>query len=217
MIDRNAFHLLAELAANNNRDWFAAHRGAIRDQVQAPFAAVLEAASARLADADVPLSGGAHTMFRMNRDVRFSADKSPYNAHVSGVLSPSGSKGEGEGLLYLHMDAQGGFLAAGHYNLGAKALGPIRDRIVADPERFKAVLDGLARNGLELSREMTLRAMPRGYEQHAGAWFADQLKLQSLMVRLDLSPEAWIGSDVVDEVTRVGKACADLIQFGSGR
>ena len=78
-----AFALLADLEANNNKAWFDANRVRVRDEVQVPFAAVLEAVTAALDDAPLPLIGGPHTMFRMHRDVRFSADKRPYKYRMS--------------------------------------------------------------------------------------------------------------------------------------
>jgi len=214
MIDPRAFTLLAELDANNNKAWVDAHRGELKHLVQEPFAAVLEAVTARLADTELPLSGGKHTMFRMNRDVRFSADKSPYNPHASGVLTRSGIKDEMDGLVYLHMDATGGFVAAGYYRLPPKALGPIRDRIAARPALFRAVLDDLGSAGLALDRGHSLKAMPQGYSAHAGAWFAEYLKLQTFIVRRELEPALWVDGAVVDVVAEFALACGGLIEFG---
>ena len=154
-------------------------------------------------------------MFRMNRDVRFTPDKRPYNAHVSGMLTPSGAKDESGGVLYLHMGPNGGFVASGYYKLSPKALGPIRDRIVADPERFRALLDGLANAGLELSCELTLKAMPHGYAEHANAWYADYLKLQALMTSTDVPRSDWISGAVVDRAAAIGRGSAELIAFGT--
>lgn len=214
MITPRAFELLDALQSNNNRDWFMAHKAEIATTVQQPFADVLEAISAKLADAPLPLSGGVHTMFRMNRDVRFSKDKSPYNCHVSGVLTPSGRKSETGGLLYLHLDAEGGFLASGYYKLSPRDLGPIRDRIVDEPERFRAVLDELAEAGLNLWRDLSLKSMPQGYAHHADSWFADYLRLQAFMVRILLSRGEWESGAVVEKAAAVGRASEGLIRFG---
>jgi uncharacterized protein (TIGR02453 family) len=215
MIPEKAFGLLAELEANNNRDWFDANRDAIRTRVQEPFAAVLEAVSERLADTDVPLSGGAGTMFRMNRDVRFSADKSPYKASASGLLTPSGTKDEAGGLMYLHMDRNGGFLACGFYKMETRALNRIRDRIVARPDAFRAALDQLSEAGLELSSDDMLKTMPRGYTDHAEAWFAEHLQRKVLIVRHDLSRTSWERGGVVDKACEIASACAGLLRFGA--
>ena len=216
MVSDHAFTLLTELDANNNKAWVDAHRVALKAEVQEPFAAVLEAVSAALADAPLPLSGGKHTMFRMNRDVRFSADKRPYNPHVSGVLTRSGTKDEMAGLVYVHLGPDECFMAGGFYRLPPKALGPVRDRIVASPARFRAVLDGLEAAGLALDREHSLRAMPQGYAGQASEWYADYLKLQSFVIRRDIAREAWVSGAVVDEIVTFARAAAPLIAFGGG-
>lgn len=213
MIPNSAFSLLAELEANNNRAWFDANRDAIKDQVQLPFAAVLDAITSALADADLPLQGGAATMFRMHRDVRFSADKSPYKASASGLLTPDGTKNEAGGLMYLHMDQHGGFLACGAYTMPTPALNAIRDRIIAEPEAFGAAIEALATAGLSLSDDMMLKSMPRGYSDYAEHRFADDLRRKVLIVRRELGPDDWQSGAVVSEAARVARACAGLLRF----
>ena len=214
MITDRTFQLLAELDGNNNKEWFDAHREEVRHFVQNPFEGLLEMVSTKLADAELPLSGGRQTTFRMNRDVRFSADKRPYNSHVSGVLTPSGTKSEKGGLVYVHLGPDGGFLAGGHYKLPPKELGPIRDRIVERPDAFRRVLDDLADAGLKLCREVTLKSMPQGYADHADAWFAEHLKLQAYFVRRDLGLDEWKSDAVARAVARFAQDCAGLIRFG---
>ncbi|MFN7176814.1 MAG: TIGR02453 family protein [Thermaurantiacus sp.] len=215
MIPKDAFRLLAELEANNHRDWFQANRDAIRSSVQEPFAEVLGAISEELAGADLPLSGGADTMFRMNRDVRFSADKSPYNASASGLLTPSGNKDESAGIMYLHMDKDGGFLACGFYKMPTSHLNTIRDRIVARPDAFRAAIDDLSEAGLALSSDMMLKGMPRGYADHADAWFAEHLRRKVLIVREDLDTESWTSGAVVATAAGIARASAGLLRFGA--
>jgi len=209
-----SFELLAGLEADNTKDWFDAHRADMRDIVQGPFADILQAVTERLADGPLPLKGGEHTMFRMNRDVRFSKDKSPYRAQVSGVLTGGGTKNEDDGLIYLQMDAHGGFIACGFYNLAPKDLAPIRDRIVAKPDEFDNVVEHLDKAGYALSRDGALSGMPHGYAQHAEAPFAEHLKLKSMVVKSEVSKKDWMSGDVIDEAVKLARACARLIAFG---
>ncbi|MGP1253215.1 MAG: TIGR02453 family protein [Kiloniellales bacterium] len=207
--------LLDDLAKNNNREWYKAHKDAFEALLLAPFAATLEAISDRLAAEGMTFRGGKNTMFRMNRDVRFSKDKSPYKINVSGVLTPNGDKREGEGFVYLHLEAKTGFAAFGRYNLSPKALGPVRDRILEKPDRFGKILGGLKAEGLDLFRSMSLSSMPRGYSDHADHRFAAELKLKSMMVRLDLPQSAWESGEVVDRVAHHALVCRDFIEFVS--
>jgi len=216
MFTDRAFELLAALEADNSKSWFDAHREQVREDLQEPFAATLEAISERLRGTDTPLSGSEKTMFRMNRDVRFSNDKSPYSTHVSGVLTRSGSKGEADGIAYLHLGANGGFVAVGWYKLSPKELGPIRDRMVEHPGKLKAMVAALSKNGLELSQEQSLTAMPRGYADYADYEIAPFLKMQTLMVQRDLSRATWKSDRLIEDVAKLVVDCAPLLSFGRG-
>ena len=199
-----------------HQDVVDAHRDEVRTQLQEPFAATLVAISDRLKLTVTSLSGGEKTMFRMNRDVRFSNDKSPYNTHVSGVLTRSGLKAESDGLAYLHLNTDGGFVAVGWYKLTPKELGPIRDRMVEHPDKLKAVVEALAQHNLELSNEQSLTAMPRGYAEHGDAEIAPYLKMQTLMVQRDIPKSAWKSGAVTEKVAQLVVACAPLLAFGRG-
>jgi uncharacterized protein (TIGR02453 family) len=214
MFTDTAFDLLAGLADNNPKDWFDPRRDAIKAELEALFALTLEAISDRLRGGPAPLRGGKATMLRMNRDVRFSKDKAPYNAPVSGVLTRSGTKDQTNGLVYLHLDAGGGFAATGFYRLPPAALGPLRDAIVADPKAFRRVLDDLGQAGLALLDEDSLTAMPSGYGPHAEAWFAPHLRRTSFMVQAALSHADWTGGTVVERVATLAEGAAPLLKFG---
>ncbi len=215
MFHEEAFGLLADLEANNNRDWFMAHRDAMRTLVQDPFADLLQAVSGALADAPLPLMGSAATMFRMNRDVRFSNDKSPYKTSVSGLLTPGGTKSEQGGLLYLQMGKDGGFVAAGFHALSPAQLGPFRDRMIDREDEFDAVLTSLAAAGRSLSRADVLSAMPRGYAEHGDHRHADYLKLNSLIVSEDLPKSAFLSDEVIERAARLARDAAPLLRFGA--
>lgn len=213
MTDKS-FALLAELESDNTKEWFDAHREDMREVVQGPFADFLQAVTNRLADGPLPLIGSEHTMFRINRDVRFSKDKSPYSTHVSGVLTRGGTKKEDGGLTYLQMDARGGFVACGFYNVAPKDLGPIRDRIVDRSVEFDEIAESMGKAGYPLSRDDVLSGMPQGYSQYADAPFAEHLKLKSMIAQKRLTKKDWIIGDVVDTAVAMTNACAGLIAFG---
>lgn len=214
-ISTAGFTLLSELAQNNNREWYTEHKEDFKAKVIEPFGEILDVMSERLLAHDMDFRGGPKTVFRMNRDIRFSKDKSPYKTNVSGMLTPSGDKSERNGFVYMQMDAQGGFAAFGRYNLRPAALGPIRDRILEESNTFGKILLGLKDQGLDLVREDTLKSMPRGYSEHDEHEFADELKLKNMMVRLDLPKTAFKSGDVVNTVSDTALKCKSFIRFVS--
>ncbi|MEO1299227.1 MAG: DUF2461 domain-containing protein [Cyanobacteria bacterium J06636_16] len=211
---QKSFDLLEGLAENNDKTWYDEHRKDFEAYLREPFAEVLQEATDRLSETEVPLMGSAKTMFRQHRDIRFSKDKSPYSTHVSGVLTPSGTKAEKEGLVYVHLDRSGGFIACGFYQLKAAELGPIRDRILEEPEEFAGVLKDLDTAGLSLSDEDKLTAMPRGYKEYEEHEYTDYLKLKSFIIQVQLGRGAWLEGDIVDCIVEYAKSAASLLAFG---
>jgi uncharacterized protein (TIGR02453 family) len=72
-----SFAFLEHLAANDDPDWFAAHKRAFEENLRLPFLDLLERLTERLQGAEIAPRGNPKILFRMNRDARFSADKSP--------------------------------------------------------------------------------------------------------------------------------------------
>jgi uncharacterized protein (TIGR02453 family) len=101
-----AFSWFAGLEADNSRAWFAAHRPTYDDAVRGPLEAMLD----ELADA----LGGDVRVFRQQRDVRFSPDKSPYKTRTYGIIVPASG---GEAARYAELSAAGLFAGTGYYEL----------------------------------------------------------------------------------------------------
>ena len=209
-----SFAFLDGLAENNDRDWFHAHRDAFEAYVQGPFLDLLEELTGRLSDAEVPLRGNPKTMFRMNRDVRFSKDKSPYKTSIAALLTPSGTKLEGGGLLYVHMDRTGGFAGTGWHKLPPEALKPFRQAMIDDPDRFAGVRDALDGKGRALSDDDSLTAMPRGFEDHDDHRHADAIRLKSLILSEDLPKVAFTSGDVADRVEALARDAMPFLAWG---
>jgi uncharacterized protein (TIGR02453 family) len=210
-----SFALLEDLVANNEKAWYDKHRDDFEACLRQPFGRVLELATECLASTPIPLEGSSKTMFRQNRDTRFSKDKSPYNTHISGLLTPSGTKTEKEVVVYVHLDSSGGFIACGFYQLKATELAAMRDYIIGEPEAFSLVLNDLEDNGLSLENDNSLTAMPRGYREYEKHLYADYLKLKSFMVKVKLNRRSWVDGNVVNCIIEQANKCASLLKFGN--
>lgn len=175
---------LADLAANNRKDWFEANRARYeadwRDvglsliEALQPFCNVSEP---RLEA--VPKIGGA--LRRINRDVRFSKDKSPYAPMLHIVLSPARAADRNTGFhLVLHPDRFG--FGAGQYGLAPDALARFRDRVcdADDRARLFAAVETARKAGSEWDTP-DLKRLPKGLE--AGDDWAHLLRRKSVIVR----------------------------------
>ena len=209
-----SFKLLEALRDNCNREWYHAHKADIAEHCLDPFAFLLTCVTQELSDHSVRLSGGKQTMFRLNRDVRFAKDKSPYNHHVSGTLTRSGNKNEQGGLVYLRLDPTGGRMGAGYWGLTAKRMGPIRDKILDDPDAFQRLVDKLAEQGLAFSVEDSLSGMPRGYSEHSEHKLAWALKMKHFIIHRPMKRNDWKGDGIVQTVVDFAKVTTPVLEFG---
>ena len=80
---KEMFKFLHGLKKNNNKAWFEAHRYDYEQYLREPSKALAYAMGTYFSEHKMPVIGNAKTsLFRINRDIRFSADKSPYKTHI---------------------------------------------------------------------------------------------------------------------------------------
>ncbi|HEV3128225.1 MAG TPA: DUF2461 domain-containing protein [Solirubrobacteraceae bacterium] len=141
------------LEADNTKEYFAAHREFFDESVRGQMEALLDELSRKF--------GGEVKMFRQNRDIRFSPDKSPYKTHTYGVVLGSELALQG---LYASISADGLFSGSGYYTMARDQLERYREAVAID--RPGSELSELAAKaeqaGLELWGD-TLATTPRGY------------------------------------------------------
>ncbi len=205
-----SFDLLTELEANNTRDWYEANKERLKQDVRAPFAGMLGVATALLEGSRYPLIGSDKTMFRQNRDVRFSKDKTLYKTNVSGLLTPTGTKEEMGGVVYAQVGPREGFVAGGFYQLGTAELNKVRDRMLADATAFTKIVETLEEKGWPLNRDNTLKTMPRGYKQHEDHPLAPYLRLKGYTVSSTEPKEVWLNGDIVERLVALAEAIGPL-------
>jgi len=204
-----AFDFLRGLAAEQDRAWFLAHKDSYEAEIRAPMAALVAALSDALARRRIPLRGDPQrAMFRIQRDVRFSKDKRPYKTHAGATLTRDGGR-LSPGLLYIHIDPEGCFAAAGFWQPEPPALAAIRTAIAGKPAVFKRALTV---HGLTLSPdEDALKRPPRGYEAVEDPLLREALRCRSLTVR---QPLATTDAELPERIAEFATAALPLLRFG---
>jgi uncharacterized protein (TIGR02453 family) len=147
----DALDWFAGLEAQNEKPWFEANRKRWEAGIKAPLAALLDEAAARC--------GGAVKLFRIHRDVRFSADKSPYKTQTAGLI-----RWEGRPPLYAAISARGFLAGTGLPDPSKQQLDAFRAAIDDEetgPE-FEAALAAAEARGVEVSGDAVATA-PRGW------------------------------------------------------
>jgi uncharacterized protein (TIGR02453 family) len=155
---------LRELKLNNDRGWFEANRKSY-EQARASFQAIVGELIARFDPVD-DLGGVAvkDCVFRINRDLRFSADKTPYKTAMSALLARGGRKSTGRSY-YFHLEPDGqSILACGLWEPSSAELGKVRRALAEDSSGFRKIIGapGFRRHFGGLSGE-SLKTAPQGY------------------------------------------------------
>ena len=211
------FTFLADLAANNDRDWFRDHADAYERDVRAPSIAFVTDLGNELADRGLPLRANPkHSLFRIHRDVRFSHDKRPYKISAGAVSSRDGTR-TSPGVVYVHIQPGNCFLAAGFYNLEPALVAAFREAIVDNTEAWRGVVTELAGHGLTLSREHRLIRLPRGYDAKEACLDADvaeAIRLKSFTVDRSLDSDALRAARFVATVADFAILAMPLLEFG---
>jgi uncharacterized protein (TIGR02453 family) len=139
------FGFLKDLAANNDRDWFAANKARYVADVQEPALAFIEDVAPLLHElsphfvADPRTVGGS--LFRIHRDTRFARDKSPYKTHTGIQFRHQRGRDAHAPGFYLHLEPGRVFVGCGTWRPDAETLRAIRTRVVAEPDRWRGIVD----------------------------------------------------------------------------
>lgn len=202
------------LQFHQSKAWFEENRALYESDVVAPMAALLEDLTAAFAKKKIPLRAeGRRSIFRIHRDVRFAKDKSPYKTHCGAVMTRSGTKSD-NGLLYVHVDPQGCFVAAGFYRPEPTDLAKLRKAIAADEKRFAALTASLRKAKLEIRSEGGLVRLPRGFEAFRESPLGDAIRLKSFIVE-EAFPAKAIGSPTFSgSVADFAQRAVPLLRFG---
>ena len=181
MLSKDTLQFLDDLKANNNRDWFLDNKKRYET-----FKKDYQHLVADLLDAMKPLDPSLEMLevknctFRINRDIRFSKDKTPYKSHL-GIWLSSGAKGLNRSGYYIHLENGSSFIAGGLYCPEANDLKKMRKEIAYFYEDLETILNEKEFkkefNDFDRDEKNTLKNPPRGYEKEHPA--IDLLKLKS--------------------------------------
>lgn len=136
--DDSFTRFLVNLKKYNDREWFNKNKNVYEEKVKQPFEQLVGDLIARMEK----LHPGFHlelkdSIFRLNRDIRFSKDKSPYKTYVSAVIGPGGRKNMADPGMYLQLEAKSLMIFEGVYMPQKEPLSKIRAAIMDQPDRVE--------------------------------------------------------------------------------
>ncbi len=206
---------LRDIKENNNREWFLANKKrydqykALYVQLTAEFLAEMQARDPSLRHLEPK-----DCMFRINRDIRFSKDKSPYKTNMA-IWMSAGQKNTNLAGYYVHIEPGASFLAGGVYYPDAPDLKKIRSEIaffyedlqkITADKRFRAEFGALDRND-----ENSLKTIPKGYDKDHPA--AEFLRLKCFTATKTITDKELKSRDFVQSACQSLSALKPLNEF----
>ncbi len=159
-----------ELSQNNSTEWFNENRKTYEKEVKKPFAAFVEEMIKRIQqhEPDVQIKA-ADAIMRINKDIRFSKDKTPYNTHVAANISAFGKKDKSYPGFYFQFSHEKISMFGGSYMVEPAALQQIRTYITEHPDEFAAAYNDKAFKEKfgEIQGEKS-KKLPADFQQFAG-------------------------------------------------
>jgi uncharacterized protein (TIGR02453 family) len=213
MLNKKTFNFIKEVAANNNREWFAANKDAYeaaREDVLLLVASLLDAVSA----VDPLISGESDpkkALMRIYRDVRFSKNKDPYKKNF-GIWFSAKSKGGNEPGYYVHLQPGNSFVAGGYWMPEAPHLKLIRQEIDYNIGDFKDIVENPEfEKEFKLSQNDALKNAPKGYDPDDPN--IQYLKLKSYEVIKKITDEEFFEPDIVNKLKSSFQTIYPLVAF----
>ncbi len=132
---------LEGLSVNNDREWFNEHRKTYEQEVKRPYERFVADVIERIKEHEPRLRmTPREAIFRINRDTRFSKDKSPYKTHMGAVVGLGGKRGADKTGFYVHLAYDEAYVAGGAYEISPKAVERVRRAIARRPDEFASLL-----------------------------------------------------------------------------
>jgi uncharacterized protein (TIGR02453 family) len=215
MLKSSTLKFLKDLKKNNNKPWFDAHRNQY-EEARNDFENFIQSVLDKHARTDPDLKGltAKKCMFRINRDVRFSKDKSPYKTNFGASMDKGGKK-SGLAGYYFHLEPGKSFIGGGLWMPQPDALKKVRQEIDYCFDEFKKIIGTkkfkTTYSELYTGEGVQLSKVPQGFEKNSPA--ADYLKFKSWLVLRDMTDQAITSKDLVKKTTDAFSIMQPFIKF----
>ena len=213
-----ALQFLADLADNNDRDWFKPRKGEYDQLIKEPLEALCVALAARFADLCLPLvADPKKSPFRIYRDVRFSKDKSPYKTWQGADFpwidsNADGARPRGAVGGYFHFSPGDIFVGGGMWHPERERLAAFREKVDRDPNGvLKAIEDERFRSVFGSVTGESLTRNPKGFPKDHP--YAHLLRLKDVVFSRRLSDQDVLSPDLPDTIANDLDAAKPVLRY----
>lgn len=213
-IKKSTLDFLLKVKSNNNREWFNKNRKLYEDSKE-NFRALVQAIIDQITDFEPIMKGleASSCIYRINRDIRFSNDKSPYKTHFGAFIVRGGRKnGDKFAGYYIHIEPGESIIAGGAYMPPTPWLSAIREKIDEEPEKLlKIITNKDFINYFGKIEGEKLKSAPKGYSSDHP--YIDLLKYKSYLVVNEVHDKKVLSQSYFEHVIEVAHAMKPLNDF----
>lgn len=215
MLAPQTLKFLSQLKKNNNKPWFEKHRLQY-EAARIDFSNFIQLVIDDLQRLDTSITGltSKDCIFRINRDIRFSKDKTPYKSHFGASIKRGGRKSPFAGY-YFHLEPGNSFVGGGMWQPEASLLKNMRQEIDYNPDEFRSILKEKnfkkIYTDLYTGEDLKLSTVPKGYEKNNPS--IEYLKLKCFIAETKISDEEVIKSNLHKKTMEAFVALQPLLNF----
>ncbi|MGV3656858.1 MAG: DUF2461 domain-containing protein [Chitinophagaceae bacterium] len=215
MLEPQTLKFLQGLKKNNNKPWFDAHR-AQYEAARIDFQNFIQLVIDAFGKTEVSIAGqtARSCLFRINRDVRFSKDKSPYKTNFGASIKPGGRK-SGLAGYYFHLEPGASFIGGGLWMPEPADVKKVRQEIDYNWDEFQSIIGakgfGDVYGDVYQHPDISLVTTPKGYEKDHPA--IEYLKLKSFIAETSVSDEELTKATIHKKTVAAFEALMPLLHF----
>ena len=204
-----AITFLRGLKRNNRREWFQPRKEIFESKLKAPMIQLVEALNAELLRfAPDHITDPKKAVYRIYRDTRFSADKTPYKTHLAAIFPHRNLGKQASAGFYFHLTEKSVGIAAGSYMPGPDELRAVRTWLAENHKKFQAA----ARKPQKLLGKLqgsTVTRMPKGFDASHPA--EELIRMKQWLYWIELDVKLATTSRLVPELVKRFRAAAPVI------
>lgn len=212
------YHFLRQVAKNNDREWFNAHRASY-DETRAIFEQFVQLVLNRISvfDPSVMVLEPKECLFRFYRDIRFSKNKMPFKLHMGAYMNPKGKKSDYFGY-YVHLQPGHSLIGGGSIGLPTKQLTKIRRHIMEHIDEYRAIVeDPSFKKYFPVVGADFLKSAPKGFSKDYK--YIDYLRCKEYICSYTVPDEFFFQENCLDKIGQVleqAKRYGDFINTALG-
>lgn len=211
---QDTIKFLKSLKRNNKKEWFDKNRDKYESYLRQPMMNLIDALSPELKKIDEDIVINYKSIFRINRDLRFSKDKTPYKTHYAAAFCFERIKKAELPHVYFHIEPGELIIAAGQYSMEPVNLKKIRYKIFREFDDYLAIINDKEFKklyGEVIGAKQTRPAT--GYEEVTDEQLAEILKMKQFYVFKSYNPEVAFDTSFLDLIIHHAKVSHDFVKF----